>query len=74
MDIKKINLEGAEKLAKPYCVKNGVKVGLTDSDPGDAMRFQSEDKPRVANDHRSNAKVRVAGPSKYHNTFPRKGY
>jgi len=74
MDIKKINLEGAEKLAKPYCVKNGVKVGLTDSDPGDAMRFQSEDKPRVANDHRSNAKVRVLARASTTMRFFSKGY
>src|SRR6516225_5924428 len=40
-------IKRARKFAKPYCVTDGKKFRLKDSDPGDTRGLQSEDKPRA---------------------------
>jgi PPK2 family polyphosphate:nucleotide phosphotransferase len=40
-------IKKARKFAKPYCVTDGRKFKLKDTDPGDTRGLQSEDKPRA---------------------------
>ena len=46
MKIKKV-IKIAGKLAKPFQITNGKKFRLKDCDPGETLRFVSEDKPRA---------------------------
>ena len=47
MNTKKEVIKNARKFAKPYCVTEGRKFRLKDSDPLDTRGLQSEDKPRA---------------------------
>ena len=40
-------IKNARALAKPFCVTDGDRFRLKDVDPGDTLRFTSEDKPRA---------------------------